>query len=491
MMEEFWNELYEGDIHARDHLQFELKNEFAVRPDLTDNIFKQEFFLFIPNPLQINSETYSKEQFYQDQTNLIRYTTPTMSLTELIEPANNFSPLIRLQQLMTQEDFSLSAASDELKLLGNIFHVAMSEQVFELYHELNTHTLKMSAIPSFIQETQRVLLFFRDLLEKGHQRHSSALHRDFRYVDEYMSLSVNEFFLLLLKQMDESACADKQQLIQVIQQEENYRHVHHLEPQSKEKESILYRQGLLNRFMLEALMLKTHRQSLQDKQGDILGALAAGVAMFAYTLLFVWKISNFVINSFPFVFLAVVFYILKDRLKEWLKRIYFREAYRWFPDYSTNIIHDKKEIMGLLKENFAFIEPHQLPPHFLKLRQTCFHEELESLHRHETIIQYKRELILQRHGPFRVKRRQGLTTIFRLNIYQFLRKASNPFQPYLRLDETTQTVDSQPLPKVYHLNLIIRNTSVNGEEIKMFRVVVDKLGIKRVESIQKEKGYEG
>ena len=103
MIEELWNEWQEGEIHTRDHLQFELKNELIINSNLTKNIYKQEFFLFIPNPLQINSQTYSKTQFYQDQTNLIRYTVPNMTLAELIDPRNSFSPLVRLKTLLNEK----------------------------------------------------------------------------------------------------------------------------------------------------------------------------------------------------------------------------------------------------------------------------------------------------------------------------------------------------------------------------------------------------
>lgn len=84
MIEDIWNELIEGEIHVRDKLQLELKNEFSINPNLKENRYKQEVFLFIPSPLQINPETYSKKQFYLDQTNLIRYKTPYMSLSDLI-----------------------------------------------------------------------------------------------------------------------------------------------------------------------------------------------------------------------------------------------------------------------------------------------------------------------------------------------------------------------------------------------------------------------
>src|SRR4051812_47465130 len=102
--EDLKSEFIEGDIRFRDSLQFELKSNFFITPGFNKNVYKQEIFLFIPNNLQVKKENYSKKQFYLDQTNLIRYKTPQISLKNLIEPKNIKSPLIRLQKL-TEENF--------------------------------------------------------------------------------------------------------------------------------------------------------------------------------------------------------------------------------------------------------------------------------------------------------------------------------------------------------------------------------------------------
>jgi hypothetical protein len=57
------------------------------------------------------------------------------------------------------------------------------------------------------------------------------------------------------------------------------------------------------------------------------------------------------------------------------------------------------------------------------------------------------------------------------------------------LDTYTQEISERLLPKVYHLNLIIRNSYLQEDlsqktEIKAYRVIVDKNGIKRVEQIK-------
>ena len=90
-----------GKIHFRAKWQFELKTEFYPVSDRQGDNLVQEFYFFIPNSLQITGQTYSKAQFYQDQTNLIRLKTPRFSFSELIDPVNLESPLTKIRELIT------------------------------------------------------------------------------------------------------------------------------------------------------------------------------------------------------------------------------------------------------------------------------------------------------------------------------------------------------------------------------------------------------
>lgn len=501
MIEDFWNELNEGDIHTRDNLQFELKSEFLINPHLKKTVYKQEVYLFIPNSLQINSETYSKQQFYLDQTNLIRYKTPLMPFSKLIDLNYSLSPLTRLYYGLNQSDNNsfLSVASDELKLFAAIFRGTLRERVYRIVKNLtDSYDIKILSqeIQNLCTEISEVCLKYRQLQKTANSSDNAQFIRYFKYIDEFMSTTIDEFLVILLKQYRTLEKIDPivdKLVTELVVSENLYRENKNLTPKTFKgdqyaNESILYRQGLLHRFVLECLMLKHVRFSPEEKHRNTLGAFAAGIAMFVYMIFFVWNISSFVINSFPFVALVVFFYILKDRIKEGFKSFYSKQAHRWFPDYSTEITNFKGFEVGKLTESFAFIHAKQLPDGFLKIRNHQFHEELQALHRHESIIQYKREMYLN--PPlYHEDRRKEVTSFFRLNIYRYLQKASNAFQANLTLDPYTQEISERLLPKVYHLNMIIRNSFFQEDltpkvEIKTFRVVIDKNGIKRVEHIK-------
>ena len=117
----FWKEIEEGQVHVRDRLQFELKSEFITFPAKEVSVFTEELYIFIPQSLQINRDTYSTEQFYWDQTNSIRYKTPTFTFEELLDPKNEASPL-----------YSRAKMQGEVKLLANIFRSTLRNTVKEI-----------------------------------------------------------------------------------------------------------------------------------------------------------------------------------------------------------------------------------------------------------------------------------------------------------------------------------------------------------------------
>lgn len=500
ILEEFRSELSEGDIRFRDNLQFELKSEFFINQKAKQNVYRQDFYIFIPASLQINKETYSKQQFYLDQTSLIRYKTPFISLQDLVREDNLQSPLIRLQKSLKEGGNDPTTTLDELQLFGNIFKTALRKEIREIITKVEKKPISPSAdwqdqidsLCSNIGKIRDIILKLKNSLE--HYPESLYIKSNFDHIDEFISDTIDYYMTCTLKIIKDLELKNsekpEQQLMQLINNEKTYKQNHHLMPDTPEgspnsSEAILYRRSLLNKFMLEALLLVHNRFSLEEKHVTFLGAFAAGVAMLVYMILFAWQSTVFVINSMPFILLAVLLYMLKDRLKEGLKKFYFTQAFRWFPDYSTEIKSKKGRSLGRLNENFIFLDESQVPEQFLQIRNQEFHEELPDLKRQETVIHYKREVILFKQPPAN-RRRHELTIIFRFNIHEFLQKANNPLQPNLAIENNE--VIGKLLPKVYHINIIIRNSYFKEDietktELKKFRVVVDKFGIKRVEQI--------
>lgn len=508
-MEQFWEDLESGEVHIRDKWQFELKSEFFPQPSLEQSEYTQEFFLFIPNSLQINSFTYSKGQFYIDQTNLIRYKTPEFSFAELLNSNNQRSPMTRIQRICDSPDTSdnRDLLSDELKLLGNIVRSALREEVKELITELTRLRSQGTAqgffehVRRFCQDIQQLRAIYLTVKEKFRKNCDDPLFfQNFLYIDEFISNSISYYLTGLLENLrlivnKDFDPADREICDVLIQEQrvsESYLngksggHEKSHGAKTRNSEQILYRIGLLNKFVLDALLLHTNRFTFEQRYQDWIGAIAAGIAMLIFFSLFIWLGSVFVINSQPFILFTVIIYVLKDRIKEWVKTLSYHHAFKWFSDYATVIQSpDEKHKLGVIKETFSFIDENQLSQEIRNARNIEFHEVLETFQRPENVLFYKRTVQINK-PKGREARRHGLNIIFRFNIHRFLRKAGDPIEAYYTLDSKSLKLLSMRLPKVYHLDLIIKNISRKHDgtpsiELKKLRIIIDKNGIKRIE----------
>lgn len=456
----------EGEILFRDPLQFELKSEFL--PGKSPCV--QEFYLFVPAVLQINEQTYSKKQFYKDQTSLIRYKTPVFSLREV--GLRSDCPLRRLEA-GTVRQMDVDA---ELKLFANIVRSALRKACVEI-----VDGKKEPQIRAYIQESNRIIRLYKRLQKKY------SLQPD--YAGEFFFSSLSFYSTGLLKLCrEESLSKDLEKALCQIVLELDEEQKNHISEQSDspENEYILYRKSLLHKFVVDALLLKIQRRSVHDQYWPVFSSLAAGIAMFIYLIFFIWKGQYFVINSHPFIILSVLLYILKDRIKEGIKSLYKRQFLQYFADFRT-FIYDRQGnyILGRLSESFSFLSKKELPREVLNVREQHVKSVLDEIKRPERVLYYKRELKLDTD--------QSLNSLFRFNIHQFLEKAGNPQVSYVNLNPESLELEEKTLPKVYHLNLLLATTynrkTAKGkiglpgpDELRKFRIIIDKNGIKRVES---------
>lgn len=498
-MDRFIKELMVGNIHLRDKWQIELKSEFVPNPKLKKNTFTQEFYLFIPNSLQINEETYPKSQFYRDRTNFIRYKTPEFSLKGLDDNNNLKSPLAILNHLLNthQCEEAYKEIEDELKLLGNIFRSSVRERVKKIVHLVRSNSPIETEIKQLCQEIRSLRKTFFSIQKSYVQDWKvDRLNSYFFYVDEFISTTINYYLTGLLSEIrDRLPSVSKEStepLCSILEEERQYRQKVLHEPSITDEDSvsnefILYRSSLLNKFILDALLLSTRGTTVKSQFGNLVGSVSAAIAMLFFFVLFVYQGQVLIINSLPFILLTVFLYVLKDRIKESVREGSFKRLSRWFYDYTTAIFSpDRQENLGKLDERISFLEESSIPEDIKEIRNREFHDVLETIKRPEQVIYYKKVLTLLNLHINEDVRRQALNLIFRYNIHYFLGKADNPTHDYLKVDPISFKFIRATLPKVYHLNIIMKNTYQDEEyrqvvELKKFRLVIDKNGIKRIE----------
>lgn len=503
-MTDFYDELFEGDVHIRDKFQIELKSEYPAKLEKAKITYLLDFYFFIPNSLQISKETYSKQQFYYDETNLIRLKTPGFSLSELADPDNLKSPLAHVRlSYQREERIEEATVTEELKLYANIVRSALRERARGLLEELK----QVREGGSSAEETGAQIIQFCQQLaslrtlyiewQEALQPHwqQGKLTEYSQYIDEFVSNIAERYLAGLLQEVTAqhlTALAPAEEaLIKSIARETNHRAQRKerspfAEDPDKHWEYAVYRGGLLKKFVFEALFLTLTRDEPAQTFQHITAALAASLAMLFYLYFLSFHSLNPVLDSTAFVILSVVLYAAKDRLKEGLKNLSTKWVAGWFPDYRTTIrIPNKDLVLGYLKEYFSFLSSDKVPADIAEIRNTHFHTELEQAKRLESVIHFRKEVILIPHLEHHKERAYDLNDIFRYNISRFLLKASDPYKEQLIYDPFSKQVQVVKVPKVYHINIILRKKT-EGEQVRYqnYRVVVDKEGIKRIEKVR-------
>ena len=507
-MDKLNQELDIGEIHFRDRWQFELKSDFIPAPDVSKNTYQQEFYLFIPNSLQINSNSYTKSNFYQDQTKFIRFKTPEYDLLQLNDLNHELSPLTRLTHLQRKNltPQTIETIEYELKLFGNIFRTSLRNKVGRFIALLSGLHLKdviamNQTIAAFCKEVAEVRTTFTKIELQFIEKHREIkLHKNFYYVDEFLNNCVNYYLTALLekirvRKLELSELSDTE-VSDLLVLESKYAREHFSQRSFSdnvfENEYIVYRRGLLNKFILDALQLNSSISSVDQRFRNLIGATAAGVAMLFYMLLLAWNWESFAFNSVPFILFTVILYILKDRVKEGMKTVSLSRMFKWFSDFTTNIRSlDGKELFGKLQESFTFLDEKEVPKDILIMRNREFHDVLEDIKRPEQVIYYRKVINFRTPQAKQDPRLSGYNIILRFNIERFLYKASDPYHNYLTFDSASRSLLDIRLPKVYHLNIIMKNTFYDDKgklmvELKKFRLIIDKNGIKHIQHIRRE-----
>jgi hypothetical protein len=505
-MESFWNDLYYEEIHFRDNLQFELQSDFSPQPTAKENISIQEFYFFIPSALQVNRLTYSKEQFYKDRTNLIRYKTPEFSFRELLDKNNQFSPMTRIVDLSasSETEKNIQYVQDEIKLLANIIRSALRVGTRGLIDVLSSPITSVSKerlerqVETLCNEIKELRLYYLEIQTTFLSHWSGNILQSFFYVDEFMSNCIDYYltgFLSYLRSLSiDGVHVIDSKIGELVAEEKRYRQKYYQEAKDlqgtkTDQESVLFHRNLLSKYVLDALLLGFERISWADKYGNIFAGAAAGIAMLVYGFLLFLNLPTLGINSLPFLFVTVILYILKDRIKDSLKTLFHQKAGQWLSDYTTNIKGINSEAtIGQLKEFFSFLIEKDLPDEIKHAREAQFSSDLPFFKQPEELFYYKKEMSLRTSESLIRARRHKIHNIFLFNIHLLLEKASNPTEPLLSLDPDTMELTEYELPKVYYINIIMKNSYFDANlnkriELKKFCMVIDKNGIKRIEIV--------
>jgi len=522
-------------LEAHDANQLELKLSYLVEPGVKRQRYFVETYMFVPRTLGISGQSYGPSAFFEDTQTFVRLKTPTVALEALAKAGRGerwFSPVrAELDRLLGGGSKVTDELVKSLKLLGGIYRSAIRDEGRLLLSRFVSLEDDIEGALMREQELGRSLSVFIEHLESALTRlrhvgsrceHAIVPHvvrETWSAVDEFVAIYAEEIATSLVQACDERLMHQpevgggerrqsgvsgvgredespldriRERLADVAISAYKYRRSRGYPSYAipgAPNEDLPRRRRILKRIVASVLYLDLRHEEGGVIQKDIIAGLAAAMAMLFAALVAVWAQVEWGPLSGTFVGILVATYIIKDRLKDWGKRVLSKRLSRWMPDFVTEVrTPDSDEVIGQCRESVSVIDPSRIDPKLVELRHADHPSAIASHGRPEVVVRYVKEVVLDYKGlQAAMVGVEGLNDVIRFNFAKFRARMDEPIEIYRIVHPTNRAVVEVPCARVYHINVILKITRgdlKNGASyLERVRVVLDSEGLKRVESI--------
>ncbi len=421
-------------------------------------------WIFIPGSLDIDPETYGKDQFYRDIKSNVRLITPVFTMEEISRPDS--LPLRHLKDSMTrlaEERNKANADSYEysIKMFAAIYKSALRDQSLKIinakdYDEAETSCMYMTLHARKILDSYRNLFGIIEGLDMD-----PKLRNFFLLGDEYMSRQTDyRCFKIFRKSGLPEGCGVFMKLEDLLKEEEEHKikmDFGTFNPSDNRNNShLVHHYGMLKKFIESELYIKLKKKRDGFAVEQLYYSIAAGLAMiFATAIAWAFQVKYGNI-TWPLFIVLVVSYMMKDRIKE-LTRYWFahKRLNRYF-DHKAHIRIQNRNI-GIIKEGVDFINEEQTPKEVRDLRlagsdipeEDTIFEERVLLYRNSVHIDHAK---LHETASYPV---DGVNQILRLHVNRFTLKMDNPEIP---VEIWSKSGNSQVINvwKYYNIHIVMQ-----------------------------------
>ncbi len=319
-------------IHDKFSLEFKIG--YKARRKKKVNDFTLNTWIFVPNNLDINPSTYSREDFYKDIRTNIRLITPVFLVRDIASgkaiPLKNLEATMQ-QLASTPNRGNIAEYEYQIKMFSAIYKSAIRDQLAYIYSTDQSEDKEM-LVTEFLNDTAEILEKYRSLAPIiKTPTVSKVVYNYYTFGDEFMTnLTEKELFGLLnkLNTANEPALYKKLEplILKALEKERehkigcNYMHVEANSP--NRNKDLIFRLSALKKYVESDLFINAKKKRDGVLAEQVYLSLAAGLSMiFATAVAFSFQqtYGNF---TMPFFVALVVSYMLKDRIKE-LSRYYF------------------------------------------------------------------------------------------------------------------------------------------------------------------------
>ncbi len=471
-------------IHDSNTLEF--KVGFLPNDGKTYDDFYMNTWIFIPEVLDVNRHTYSKETFYCDTTSHLRLITPHYELRELTD--KHSLPFTRMKQACEYPVNDKGQFETEVKMYASI----VKSSVRDAYHKIanqDNEEAQASLACDLVEQAKEVTAMYRSLrsiLLESDEGKKMAVFYDFgdEFISNILEQHLGRIVRLLNPRKHSTGGPLLPMLTQLLDSERKYRLNHNyinVEDSSDDNNrQFVYRASQLKKYIESNLYLPTHKRRNTAFLEQVAFSVAAGISMvFATVVSFAFQqtYGNF---TLPFFIALVISYMFKDRIKDLIRNYFAHGLGSRFYDYLIRIRVGLRNI-GKVKEGFDFVSPQDVSRHVYEKRARK-NPLVVNRGVDEQVIQYRKYVHLRRKAVDQLSAYpiNGINNIVRFNLAGFMRKMDNPTVPlYVNKGDAATLFTNGD--KAYYLNFIIQCKYEGISEYKRYRVCLCRDGIKNIE----------
>ncbi len=484
----------EEAVKIHDRYQFEVKLSYPLLHDKARTSYLVSMYLFVPESLGIRKNTYKKDDFYRDMQSYIRLKTPSIPLADLVDgPVSPYSSLAASLRNLGGAGIegALKDAEYQIKMFCCIFKSALRDHIASFDPRCELCEAE-PFVKNYIGDVKEAVSAYRVLPASTNLREISRELSDiYRWGNEYISLLTRSYAYELLEVLQKASFQGEHPcrvpLLAFIAEEMEYCRDHGFKSVPKPhsvNETFFHYKSVLKKLVESSLYLDTSIKPEGAFLEHLTFGVAAGVAMLFATIVTFFAQYIYGAITLQVLLIIVISYIFKDRIKDMLKAYFSGKLHNLLFDHQVEIFGGVNEKIGTLHESFTFVTADNVPQNIMKMRSDDHQGELSDQWRKETIINYRKKVLLFSDQFRRVYRNytiNALNDIMRFNVFSYIGKMDDPQQSLFILeDDGYRKIDGQ---RVYHLNMVTAYTMDDQVSYRRFRIVLNRDGISRIENI--------
>ncbi len=467
--------------------QIEIKSSFPVLEKRREE-YALDLWCLLPATLGVNRKDFGRDRFLEATRSLTRFSPSRLPLSDLVDPACSYSPLVRIRESIGISDDTVLY---ELRSLAAMYTAESNAAKADLVSDSNEGAA--GKVKKRIKATLRDL---REFLDQWHALYSlirksrgpKKIAEAYRWTDESVGITTEKFLADLFRHVenDEETNSLTNRIRRLAEEVENHaREMGYISPDTASRGTIMeeriYRESILKKWGQSVLYL-THEESAFGKNlNHMVAGIAAAVAMSFAVLSTLLAERFFPGRGLSWALMLIVAYIFKDRIKESLRGILVGA----FPSLVSDMrimLTDRisGKTIGRVNTRIRFGRFRDAPE---SIRQNAAIKDryFAGLLPEDDMVHFRREFVIRSGSLLRQHRRlEFLTDIVRINLQEIL----------VRMDDPEKTIsvfeNGEPVylkgHRIYPLTLVCRISSNEGTDFqRQYHILLDRNGIRRIE----------